>query len=220
MSAEDDAALAAEYVLGLLDAPELAAAEARLGRDPAFRDLVRDWSEGLAALADEIPAVAPPARLRAAVERRLWPEPARRRPWPRSLSWLLGGVVAAGLAVLALDPGLLRPGPFDYDARIVAQDGSLVVEARYDEDARRLELRRTAGAVPEGRDLELWLIQGEVVTSLGVIPRAETGAIEVVPALAGGFEDSTLALSVEPVGGSPTGVATGPVVAVGSVVER
>ena len=48
---EDDRALAAEYVLGLLDPPEARAVEARLAADPALRAHVAAWSEDLAALA-------------------------------------------------------------------------------------------------------------------------------------------------------------------------
>jgi anti-sigma-K factor RskA len=97
-----------------------------------------------------------------------------------------------------------------------------VVEATFDADTRRLELRRMAGTIPEDRDLELWLVRLEdgapaSTVSLGVLPRDESGIIEVSAELAAEMPDNALALSVEPIGGSPTGQATGPVVAIGPV---
>ncbi len=219
---EEDSATAAEYVLGLLAPEELALAERRLAEDAAFRELVRDWTEQLATLTDDIPAVEPPKALQAQLFRRLFPEEERRPGllgrwgiWPL----LLGGAVAAGLAVLALNPGLLPrgTGAADYAARIAAQDESLVVEARFDQDTGRLEVRRTAGDVPEGRDYELWLVHDDTTTSLGVLPREELGVIEVRADLIPEFENNALALSEEPLGGSPTGQATGEVVAVGTL---
>jgi anti-sigma-K factor RskA len=215
---DDDIAIAAEYVLGLLPPEELAQVEERLAVDPAFRDLVARWADDFASLTDDIPAVAPPAAVEGRVMRRLFGEPEPQRRW--SL-WpaLLGGALAAGLAIWALNPAFLSQSEPDYAALIAAEDGSLVVQARFDADTRRLEVQRTAGEVPEGQDLELWLVYlaDSTTTSLGVLPRDAEGVIEVSADLAAQFEDNALALSVEPLGGSPTGQATGPVVALGPI---
>ncbi|TNC73832.1 anti-sigma factor [Rubellimicrobium roseum] len=220
---EDDNGLAAEYVLGLLTPDEVREVEERLGIDPEFRALVARWTEDLVSLTDDIPSIAPPRPLEGMVMRRLFPEaePARRGWgwWP----WLLGGVAAAALAVVALNPQLLsRSGQPDYAARIAAEDGSLVVEASFDRDSGRLELRRLSGAAPEGRDLELWLVElpeGTTI-SLGVLRRDEaTTVVEVGPDLAPVFESNALAISEEPLGGSPTGQATGQVLALGPITD-
>jgi anti-sigma-K factor RskA len=100
---------------------------------------------------------------------------------------------------------------------MAAEDESLVVMAQYDADTRQLLIDRMAGEVPEGRDLELWVIKEDRVRSLGVIPREAEGVIQVSAELAPDIEGGQLALTDEPLGGSPTGVATGPIVAAGSV---
>ena len=216
----DDIALAAEYVMGLLEDEELRAFEARLAAEPSLRARVATWAEDFAALTNAVPAVLPPHGGKEALMRRLFPEEQRRPWWSPGQLWagLLGGVAVAALALLTLNPALLsRDNDPDYTARIAAEDGSLVVEARFDADTRRLEVERVAGLEPEDGDYELWLLQGEEVRSLGVLPRGEAGVIEVRAELAPAFEGASLAVSREPLGGSPTG-QPGPVVAVAPVV--
>lgn len=220
---ETDRALAGEYVLGLLDGAELRAFEARLAAEPALRDLVARWSEDFAAAFEEVPAVPPPRGAEEALMRRLFPESRARQGFAwRLLPWVLGAAVVAGAAFMALNPEILgRGGEPELLARIASDTQDLVVEASWDADTRQLELRRTAGEVPEGRDLELWLVRVDEGTtvSLGVIPREPEGVIEVSAELAPEFPQNALALSDEPLGGSPTGQATGPVVAIGPLAE-
>ena len=46
--------LAAEYVLGVLDAAQRREAQARIDRDPAFARLVSEWDARLAPMLDEL----------------------------------------------------------------------------------------------------------------------------------------------------------------------
>lgn len=219
---EEDNGLAAEYALGLLTPEEHRLAEERMGQDPEFRALVARWHEDFAAMTDDVPAIAPPRPLERALMQRLFPDLAPERA-RRSWLWptLLGGLAAAALAVVAVNPELLgRGGEPEYLARMASEDETLVVEASFDADTNRLAVQRLAGEIPEGRDLELWLVRLEngapvSTVSLGVIPRESKGVVEVSAELAAEFPDNALALSVEPIGGSPTGQATGPVVALG-----
>ena len=216
----DDIALAAEYVVGLLEGEELRAFEARLATEPSLRARVDTWAEDFAALTNAMPAVLPPHGVKEALMRRLFPEEQRRPWWSPGQLWagLLGGVAVASLAVWMLNPALLsRGGDPDYTASLAAEDRSLVIEARFDADTRRLEVERTAGVVPEDGDYELWLLQGEEVRSLGVLPRGGAGVIEVRAELTSAFEGASLAVSQEPLGGSPTG-QPGSVVAVSTFV--
>ena len=219
---EADRALAGEYVLSLLEDEELRVFEERLAREPTLRTMVARWSEDFAQSFEGMPAVAPPFGNQAALMRRLFPETEQPGLLRRIglLPLLLGGAVAAALAVVAVNPALIGRGREpEYQARMAAADESLVVLARFDADTRQLEIEREAGQIPEDQDYELWVIQGESVQSLGVIPRARDGVIEVQEELAQDIEGGQLALTREPIGGSPTGVATGPIVAAGPVTR-
>ena len=60
--------LAAEYVLGTLEAVARREAEALAARNPAFAELVAEWERRLAPLAEDIQPVAPLAGLLARIE--------------------------------------------------------------------------------------------------------------------------------------------------------
>jgi len=216
---DDDAALAAEYALGLLEGEARAALAARLVDEPALRALVDQWQADFAPLADEIAPETPPARVKSALEARLFADAAPRR---RLSFWRIGGGALAALA-LAVAVFLVLPqrpgqGPV-YRAEIAAEDRSLVLTARFDAAAGTVQVARIAGAAPEGRVLELWLIAADAPApiSLGVLPRAGAATLPVPDALAPGFAGGVLAISEEPPGGSPTGAPTGAVLATGPV---
>lgn len=215
---EDDHAIAAEYVLGLLTPEEERAFEARMELDPPFRALVAVWTEDIAALAAAIPEEAPPARVEAALRRRLFPE--EEQGWLRRLGVLpalLGGLVAALIVLWTTDLGLLRPqtGP-TWEASVAAEDGSLVIAAHFDPRTGQLRLHRQAGAATPGRSQELWLIAGEAApVSLGVLPDAQESVLTVAEGLRGAMAGGLLAVTDEPLGGSPSGAPTGPAIAAG-----
>ncbi len=214
----DDAALAAEYVLGLLDAGERAEFEARLRSDPLLWGEVQAWHERLAVLAADVD-VAPPARVWRRVEARLFGISTRGLRLWQGLG--VGGLgLAAALAVVlffAPPPPAPPAGPV-YAAEIVAEDQSLRLLAVYEAGAGVLRLTRTDGAARAGRALELWVIAGDQPPrSLGVLPEAGTAQLEVPETLRAAVAAGVLAISDEPPGGSPTGAPTGDVLAVGPV---
>lgn len=224
---EEDEALAAELALGLLDGAEAQAAVARLSQDPQFAQSVRDWQERLAALADNLTPVMAPARARQAIRERLGhaQAPLARNPNDRGAWWrgpwgaLAGALaVAATVAVLWL-PNQQQPmtGPA-YQVELVAQDMALRVAAQV--EGRQMQFLMQSGAAAEGRDLEIWWIEpdGSAPISMGVLPR--DGDMRMT--LPEGMEPSDqirIALSDEPAGGSPTGQATGPVVAIAELTR-
>lgn len=218
---DEDLAITAEYVLGLLEPAEVTAFEERLALDPEFRALVAAWSEDFATLLEATPAEAPPPRVEAALMRRLFPE--ERQSWLRRLGILpaiLGGLASALLVIWVSNLGLLQPQPPAFAAAMESEDDSLVVLASVSADAAAIDVERTAGQAAEGRSLELWLIpEGEDPISLGVLPDEPVGRIAVPEALrARVVAGALLALTDEPLGGSPDGRPSGPPVAAGPVV--
>ena len=91
-----------------------------------------------------------------------------------------------------------------------------------DPQSRTLVVRRVSATPEAGRSYELWLISSKFPTpkSLGVVGNDEFTE-RPIP---GSFDVATLrtasyAVSLEPSGGSPSGVPTGPVLFTGKIVE-
>lgn len=219
----EDAARAGEYALHLLDAEARRAFEERLEREPHLRQLLREWEEHLALLADEVKPVAPPPLLKSCIEERLFPagSGSRRGLW----GWFAGAGLVAAVAVAAVVilPRVTTPPTVEpsFVAEMAAEDRSLVVVAQFVPETATLQIQRHTGAAAPGRALELWLIAegapGPV--SLGVLPAEPAASLQVSAELAAQIAGSTFAISDEPAGGSPTGLPTGAVLAAGAVQE-
>lgn len=223
-----DDALAAEYVLGVLDAAERAAAARRIETDAAFAALVDGWEVRLAPLADSYAPVEPPAAAKAALDRTLFGgragEAAKPSLWQSLALWR--GLSAAALAALAFFvalPYLVTPPGGEAPGRLVAslapQDSDVHYFVVYDARTSDIGLSHVTGARAEGRDFELWVVeQGEAPASLGIIPVGSSVHLAVGEQLRGKIEaGAAFAISLEPPGGSPTGQPTGPVVAAGAL---
>lgn len=92
--------------------------------------------------------------------------------------------------------------------------------AVHEQGTDKVRMTALSGEIAPDQDYELWLVEPEKQTvSLGVVPAGKTAVDltddQVAVLEAGGL----LAISVEQKGGSPTGVAQGPVVALGAPNE-
>lgn len=218
----DDIALAGEYALHLLDADARRAFETRMDAEPALRALVVDWDEQLVPLAENFAPQTPPKTVKSRIDARLFGQAARGgwSVWRLLAGSVLAAVVAIGVLVLVPQGPAEPPFSPTLSAQIAAEDQSLVVLASFAPDTGTLRIDRQAGSAAAGRVLELWLIADGAAApvSLGVLPaEAQTDITlpaDLIPAIAGG----TLAISDEPPGGSPVGVPTGAVLALGAVV--
>jgi anti-sigma-K factor RskA len=209
---------AAEYVIGVLDAAEAAAAERLIAGDPAFAAEVADWERRLMPLtALAAPAPAPADlfdRIEASIGAPAASRPQRAANDNRRLAWPAAAIaamaVAAGLAAFIV----LRPVPPPVVAVLLPAAGGAPVLVAVAEPSGRTLVRATSTiAVAPDRDLELWAMKAGATRpeSLGVIPPAGREA----PAnLAPG---TMLLVSLEPKGGSPTGQPTGPVLYAGKL---
>lgn len=223
MSETDDLdALAGEYVLGTLSPDERRGAAARLVSDPAFRAAVAAWERRLQPLADAAPAAVPSAaaldRIMAQIdgEGEVGTNVAVLR---RSLNrWrlstaALAAAAAALLAVVVVDRNAGVPQS-EYVAVLTAGGANPAFVATVDVEKGTLSIRRVGEAAPADKSYELWAMEGETAPkSLGVVD-ASLSRTMTVPASG----QLTLAISLEPKGGSPTGVATGPILYTGSLV--
>jgi anti-sigma-K factor RskA len=211
--------LAGEYVLGLLEPEAVREIEDALDANAALRRAVAFWQERLLPLSGLAPAAEPPPDLWSRIEARIAPAASRRTgPWQSLALWRGATAAALALAASLLLYIALRPAagpsyvavlhaPQQEQAAFIATGGAngLLVHAVAQQKA------------PADRGFELWAIPpGGKPRSLGVMPpdgRLELGALP--PPVGAG---TTLAISIEPKTGSPTGQPTGPVVFVGTLL--
>ena len=220
-------ALAAEYVAGTLRGPARRRFEALLPGHPSLRAAVHAWQARLMPMTAAVAPQAPPPQVWSAIERRLWPAAPPAPAPPRGLAlWrLLTGL--ASVAALSLALLLANPGPVQAPVVVVLQAtgaGGLAANsfvASVAGDGRSLVTQPLQPvALTADHVLELWSVPPQgAPRSLGLIDARGTTVLarERLPAtlLKGGT--AALAVSVEPPGGSPTGVPTGPVVYAGKL---
>jgi anti-sigma-K factor RskA len=87
---------------------------------------------------------------------------------------------------------------------------------------RSLTVRRVSAEEQAGKSYELWLVSDKYPAprSLGLIGTREFTQVPALQAYdRNTIENATFAVSLEPEGGSPTGVATGPVLFSGKLLE-
>ncbi|MFT4934061.1 MAG: anti-sigma-K factor RskA [Pseudoalteromonas distincta] len=229
-------ALAAEHALGVLSAPERAAAERRMAAEPAFAQAVDVWRRRLAPLVMEIAPVAPSDEVWPRIERALPvndnnPQLARRLAFWRGATVGAMGLAAASLMVavyLGNRPPVVIPAETPaavpmLNASLNTEGGQPLFVASYDPVRQALII---TSLVPPGTDPlhvhQVWLIPPEdgVPRSLGMV---EPGTAKTVP-LDASISDlahagTEIAVSVEPLGGSPQAGPSGPVAAVGALGE-
>lgn len=228
-------ALAAEHALGVLDARERAAAQARMARDPAFAALVEDWRARLAPMLDAAPSAEPSAALWSRVERAL---PANDNPaMRRRLRFWRGaaigsmGLTAASLALAVMlagrPPVFLQappPAPILNASLMSPKDGAEpMFVAAYDPARHALIVTSLMkpGADPSHVH-ELWVIPADGKPHpIGMIEPGKSKAMPMPKDMAPMFAPgSAIAVSVEPPGGSPTKTApSGPIAAMGHLAR-
>ena len=200
--------LAGEYVLGTLAGAERVAFEGRLQRDPAAMRAVAEWALHLQPLADAVTPAIPAPQLWQRIERELG-LPAKSKP--RAPMWIAAAVAAAIVAIAFLFPDLYMKPDVNAVAQLAPPTGgetAFVVSVL--DDQERLLIRASNAPSQPNNAYELWVVpQTGAPISLGVVE--QTGETErdvaenLRPLLAVG---GTLAVSLEPVGGSPTGAPT------------
>jgi anti-sigma-K factor RskA len=225
---ESDKLVAAEYVLGVLGAAERRQAQQRLAHDQAFANEVAFWEERLGAFADAIAPVAPPDRAWTRIARAVRaPDPSAPREslWQSLVFWRSFAIGSAALAVasigaltfIEISPAARPP----LLATLGAASGQPNFVAAVNAGGTSLLVVPAALLTSDPRAMELWLIPaGDKPHSLGLIQPGRPVRLDVPRDLVARITaDTSLAVSMEPPGGSPTGQPTGPVIASGKLIS-
>lgn len=264
--------LAAEYVLGTLDAAERAEVESRLAGDKTLRQAVAVWEQRLEPLLDRVPEATPPAAIKDTVLKAIAQsdnQPGGDIPAGRGAAqsptaqppehnarnigraadtttnnaadkasiidfqqrikrWRTAAAataaIAATLAGFIIYQDIYKPFVPGTSAPLIAvlatDKRAPGYVASVDLAKRQLTLVRLGDAPASGKSHELWALGGgrKKAQSLGLADRKTVIPLDRLGTGEAALRDTTLAVSLEPAGGSPTGQATGPVVFVGKLV--
>lgn len=221
MTPADDnarAILAGEYVLGVLDPAEAREVETALATDEELKSGVAFWEETLRPLSALAEPRDPPAGTWEAIVERIAgsAKPVRSggiKPW----QWSTAGLAALAAALIIYIAVVPPTRPL-----IAALHGPQVQSAEWVATLGHDGLHLAAvgrESPPSARVYELWAIAkgAKRPVPLGVIPA--NGELQVASLPSGVGAGATLAISIEPPGGSPTGLPTGPVVFSGVLRE-
>lgn len=232
---------AAEYVLGILDAADHSAASRRIESDAIFARDVERWTEMLTPMAWAIPAIAPPIRLWSRIERAIAAKAPANRGSAELIdlglrrSLILWRAAAAGATAVAAvllatvmwpHAPVIAPTPTAQSplkpllvARLQATARGPTFVASLDRNTGELVITPAINRAVAGHTPQLWLIPaGGKPISMGLVSFDQPVRLPATSAV-GAPGRLTLAVSIEPHGGSPTGQPTGPVVASGVLVS-
>jgi anti-sigma-K factor RskA len=243
MNEDDDIdGLAAEYVLGTLDVDERKHVAGRRKSDVALDHAIRAWETRLGPLSDRTSGIEPPPHVFQRITDRLSALEGQsikptRTAFSRRRAFAVG--VCALAACLALAVVWLRDLPGGIPTTLFAQlqrsvPGTVLedgpnewtpfrFEVSFDFRASTIAVTPVAAAESSTRHYQLWLIprdRGGPPISLGVIALPKT-TTSPWPATYPPEDllNTTLAVSLEPQGGSPIGMPSGPLVFVGKLSQ-
>jgi anti-sigma-K factor RskA len=208
--------LAAEYVLGTLTGGARRRFEALLPAHPALREAVAGWEKRLLPMALKSEPVQPPQRVWSAIEGQLgWAPPAKASSLRLRFWQAFAAVATVAAVVLGTAP---RQPPAEAPMIVVlhATKGTETLVAGLSSDRQQLSIQPLQKvALTPDQSLELWALKKDgPPASLGVIASDKLTALgrKSLPK-----DTKGLAVTLEPLGGSPHGSPTGPVLFVGDL---
>jgi anti-sigma-K factor RskA len=218
-------ALAADYVIGTLRGGARRRFESLLPAHAQLRAATQAWQERLMPLTATIAPVQPSSEVWRGISDRL---DRRKREnegsaWQRLSFWrgltAFASVAAIGLAVLLGNPSAVPPPIVvvlaPTGAATSGAGGAPIVASISGDGATLVARPLVPVAVRPDRSLELWAVPpqgGGAPRSLGVMANGG-GVVALRGRVLAGTD--TLAVTVEPLGGSPSGAPTGPIVYAG-----
>ena len=219
--------LAAEYVLGTMRGAARRRFEEYAKRDPALHADVRRWEAHLTPLTAHLPAIEPPARVWSRIEARLDARAPSMTPksatglWENLAFWRNLGIGAATLAAAVLIAFVtLKPAePEPILTAVLSEENSdpRVIIQQPKADVLLVKMVKP-WRTNSGFSHELWVIPNDgKPRSLGIINAAANTKINLADLDTKLVNGTTMAVSLEPMGGSTTGAPTGRVVCRGSI---
>jgi len=216
--------LAAEYVLGTLQGNARIQFEHLLREDADMRKTVHEWEARLFPLTDGIHPIKPRKRVWKSIQQRI-NGTARTGLWDHTGWWHAWGLAASVmLVVVSVLMVQLQQAPEQLPPSIAvlsdeSSQAAWVVQADYN---KNLIVAQALQVKDPGQDkaYELWMLpKGEPPKSLGLLPLQGKRSVSLTSEKRAVLERSgALAVSLEPAGGSPTGLPTGPVLYQGKVL--
>ena len=217
--------LAAEYVLGTLQGPARRRFENLLVAHPTLRNAVARWQQRLTPLSVSTAEVTPPESVWAGIENRLFAttaQPEKIGRWQGLALWrtLSGVATAAALAMFMVASQVPAPQAPVVVVLAANPDAALQMNASFvasvSADGRALVLKPLGTlTLTAAQALELWAVPPDgTPRSLGLVQADGATTLLRAQLLS---DTAAFAISVEPSGGSPTGVPTGPIVSVGKL---
>jgi anti-sigma-K factor RskA len=204
--------LAADYAVGTLRGAARRRLEAWRREYPAVEQRCQEWELRLAALALRARPIAPPSGLWLKLSQRLGLAP----QVPMATRWVAGLAILALLGALSSQFLTYKPLQPDAVAVLASPSGNSNWHVEvYARSGRLVMHSNNAPRRPTNRDFELWALpkNGAAPVSLGLMPSSGEATEQLTPEQAAALAASAqVAISIEPIGGSPTHQPTGPVV--------
>jgi anti-sigma-K factor RskA len=233
---------AAEYTLGLLTSDEASAVLKNARLYPELQSEIDGWNDRLTRFAEELPDMAPPEAAWAEIKRKLRDSEVsspielsaarqvKSTLWENAAFWRrlsfvsVGAAVAASIiAVLAVYQPSLMIAPAQ-DRLVAALEAAApgtgaAFVATYDPLRKQMVIVPARVITEAQRVPELWLVtKDKRVISLGVVNSQHAQAVIIPSDLINETgAGAGLVITLEPPGGAPGGVATGPAIAKGEL---
>ncbi|SNY55722.1 Anti-sigma-K factor RskA [Arsukibacterium tuosuense] len=212
-------ALAVNYVLGGMHGRARMRFQKLIATDSIVRTTVWRWEQHLNPLAASLPATAPRSEVWQKIQRRLgWlPQEQVINRNTRPLWFSLAAAACVLLAVVFIQPMLTTPVKTEVAVIQTTEAKALWLVSRQEQ---QLVLKATSAVTAATEnDYQLWMLpaDGQPPVSLGILPQQGETTVQW-PVAALGVDIAALAVSFEPLGGSPTGQPTGPVLFTAEII--
>ncbi len=223
--------LATEYILGMLKGAARRRFEQLLRQRADLAQTFHWWESHLHLLADTVPATQPSNKVWQNIENRLFNAPrtnsrANNSSWWKGLAFLSTAMAVSLATFLAIQsPKRLEdiaPTAVALLTTEKAEAGWLLDETKHSPTDIEIKVRAlTSLQIKPDNAFELWLLPADKSKpiSLGLLPQQGTSVFKVPEELIAQLATGLLAVSLEPVGGSPTGQPTGAVLYQGRMTK-